>query len=69
MPLQAEWEDVNMLAVEDWNWQLRPTELFLDDLEYLLLIELLGKTLNSSQGFTTIALCRNLSASSHQSPT
>ena len=32
------------------------TELLLDDLEDLLLIEFLGKTLDSSQRLTTIAL-------------
>lgn len=35
----------------------RPTELLLDDLQNLLLVKLLGKTLNSSQSLTTIALC------------
>ena len=33
------------------------TELLLDDLQDLLLIELLRKTLDGSQGLTTIALC------------
>lgn len=33
------------------------TELLLDDLEDLLLIELLGQSLNSGQGLTTIAFC------------
>jgi len=33
------------------------TELLLDDLEDLLLIEFLGKALDSSQRLTTIALC------------
>lgn len=33
------------------------TELFLDDLEDLLLVEFLGETLDSRQGLTTIALC------------
>ena len=56
---------VNILPVEDSNRRRRPTELFLDDLENLLLIELLGKALNGSQSLTTIALCRNLSASFH----
>lgn len=36
-----------------------PTELLLDDLENLLLVEFLGKTLNSRQSLTTIALYRN----------
>jgi len=31
-------------------------EFLLDDLQYLLLVELLGKPLYGSQGFTTIAL-------------
>ena len=31
------------------------TELLLDDLQDLLLVKLLGKTLNSSQSLTTIA--------------
>ena len=48
--------------------QRRPTEFFLDDFEYLLLIKLLGETLNSSQGLTTIALCRDLSALFHKAP-
>ena len=56
---------VNILPVEDSIRQRRPTELLLDDLENLLLIELFGEALNSSQGLTTIALCRNLSASFH----
>ena len=33
------------------------TKLLLDDLEDLLLIELLGQSLNSGQGLTTIAFC------------
>lgn len=33
------------------------TELLLDDLEDLLLVKLLGQSLNCSQSFTTIALC------------
>ena len=33
------------------------TELLLDDLENLLLVKLLWKTLNSGQSLTTIALC------------
>lgn len=33
------------------------TELLLDDLEDLLLVELLGQSLNRSQSLTTIALC------------
>lgn len=33
------------------------TKLLLDDLENLLLVELLRKTLNSGQSLTTIALC------------
>jgi hypothetical protein len=37
------------------EWQL--TELLLDDLEDLLLVKLLGQSLNCSQSFTTIALC------------
>jgi hypothetical protein len=32
-------------------------ELLLDDLEDLLLVKLLGQTLDCSQGFATIALC------------
>jgi hypothetical protein len=32
-------------------------ELFLDDLEDLLLVKLLGQTLDGSQGLATIALC------------
>ena len=34
-----------------------PTELLFDDLEDLLLIKLLGQSLNSGQGLTTIAFC------------
>jgi hypothetical protein len=33
-----------------------PTELLLDDLEDLLLVELLWQTLNSRQSLTTISL-------------
>lgn len=33
------------------------TELLLDDLEDLLLVEFLGKTLDRGQGLTAIALC------------
>jgi hypothetical protein len=36
-------------------------ELLLDDLEDLLLVKLLGQTLDCSQGFTTIALCEAFS--------
>lgn len=36
------------------------TELLLDDLEDLLLVKLLGQSLNCSQSFTTIALCGKL---------
>jgi hypothetical protein len=36
---------------------VRRTELLLDDLENLLLIEFLRKTLNGGQGFTSITLC------------
>ena len=43
-----------MLTMQSWD---SPTELLLDDLENLLLVELLWQALNSSQGFTTIALC------------
>jgi hypothetical protein len=35
----------------------RHTELFLDDLEDLLLVEFLRETLDSCQSLTTIALC------------
>lgn len=34
------------------------TELLLDDLENLLLVEFLGKTLDRGQGLTTISLCK-----------
>lgn len=34
------------------------TKFLLDDLEDFLLVELLGKTLNSRQSLTTIALCK-----------
>lgn len=37
-------------------------ELLLDHLEDLLLVELLGQSLNSGQGLTTIALCTLMSA-------
>lgn len=33
------------------------SELLLDDFEDLLLVELLGETLDRGQGFATIALC------------
>jgi hypothetical protein len=36
-------------------------ELLLDDLEDLLLVKLLGQTLDCSQGFATIALCEAIS--------
>lgn len=39
------------------------TELLLDDLQDLLLIELLRKTLDGSQGLTTIALCGQIRVS------
>lgn len=35
----------------------RHTEFLLDDLENLLLVKLLGKTLNSGQSLATIAFC------------
>jgi hypothetical protein len=40
----------------------RRTKLLLDDLEDFLLVKLLGKTLNSGQSLTTIALCNKRSA-------
>ena len=39
------------------------SELLLDHFEDLLLVELLGETLDSSQGLATIALCAVMSAS------
>lgn len=36
---------------------MQHTKLLLDNLQDLLLIEFLGKTLDRSQGLTTIALC------------
>ena len=39
------------------------TELLLDDLENLLLIEFLGKPLDSSQRLTTIAFCESVGLS------
>lgn len=39
------------------------TELLLDDLENLLLVKLLGKTLDSGQSLTTIAFCAGVSSS------
>ena len=41
------------------NADRRLTELLLDDFEDLLLVKLLGKSLDRSQGLTTIALCSN----------
>lgn len=38
---------------------LEHTEFLLDDLEDLLLVKLLGKTLDRSQGLTSIALCNS----------
>lgn len=35
---------------------IRPTELLLDDLQNLLLVKLLGETLDSGQSLTTISL-------------
>lgn len=43
------------IVVDDESEKL--TELLLDDLEDLLLVKLLGQSLNCSQSFTTIALC------------
>ena len=39
------------------------SELLLDDLEDLLLIELLWEALDGGQGFATIALCEDVSVS------
>lgn len=36
---------------------MQHTELLLDDLENLLLVKLLGQTLNSGQSLATIAFC------------
>lgn len=36
---------------------LLPTELLLDDLQDLFLVEFLGKPLHSGQGLTTITFC------------
>jgi len=39
--------------------EIRLTKFLLDDLENLLLIKFLGKTLDSGQSLTTIALCES----------
>lgn len=55
MPLQA------MVWLESgpdtYGQVTRHTEFLLDDLENLLLVELLGQTLNSGQSLATIAFC------------
>jgi hypothetical protein len=56
VPLQAE-KQVSVSRHEDLHQGQRHTELLLDDLKNLLLVELLGQTLNSGQSLTTIALC------------
>jgi hypothetical protein len=59
VPLQA--ITGQRLVMDSWGRtqfvSSRPTELLLDHFQYLLLIELLRKTLNGSQSLTTIALC------------
>lgn len=47
----------NPLVAATMEEEMEHTELLLDDLQNLLLVKLLGKTLNSSQSLTTIALC------------
>jgi hypothetical protein len=46
----------NPLVAATMEEEMEHTELLLDDLQDLLLVKLLGKTLNSSQSLTTIAL-------------
>lgn len=57
MPLQAGGEDVRHCSSRPTREEGRHTELLLDDLQNLLLVKLLWKTLNSGQSLTTIALC------------
>ena len=55
VPLQA--GKHSSASCADLRWMIKElTEFLLDDLQYLLLVELLGKPLYSSQGLTTIAL-------------
>lgn len=62
VPLQARWLLVSVscawLGGSSGKKGDKPehTELLLDDLQNLLLVKLLGKTLNSGQSLTTIAL-------------
>ncbi len=68
VPLQARWLLVSLSCA--WlrassgkrGDKLEHTELLLDDLQNLLLVKLLGKTLNSGQSLTTIALYSTKSA-------
>ena len=53
VPLQAGGE---LVAVNEGEGNMGPTEFLLDDLEDLLLVELLWQTLDSRQSLTTIAL-------------
>ena len=57
VPLQAEWR----LAYSHPNRRAaKHTELLLDDLENLLVVELGRDTLNGGQGLTSITLCDTL---------
>lgn len=56
VPLQASGQ-LERGRKKDVKKVTKHTEFLLDDLENLLLVELLRKTLNSGQSLTTIALC------------
>jgi hypothetical protein len=55
VPLQAVVENQSA-PVSDRKRGIPPTELLLDDLQDLLLVEFLWQTLDSRQSLTTIAL-------------
>lgn len=60
VPLQASSQLAHARAFRE---HLPPTELLLDDLEDLLLIEFFGETLDSRQSLSTISLYRMFSVS------
>lgn len=46
-------------SLQQWQRRQKHTELFLDDLEDLLVIKLAGYALHRSQGLASITLCSN----------
>lgn len=52
----ASW--VTLVKLDDLNSREEHTEFLLDHLQNLLLVKLLGKTLDGGQGLTTIAFCK-----------